>query len=85
MKWAAVQMSSLPNLVAGDLSFMSPGFLATGQHRLVLYRAILGYNVDIICSDVDTGKPYSQLLIFIVMSTQSTTDLYCGVFSAFCV
>ena len=34
---------------------MSPGFLSIGLHKLALIRTILGYNVDLICSDVDTG------------------------------
>ena len=35
---------------------MSPGFLTLGLHKLALIRTILSYRVDIVVSDVDTGK-----------------------------
>ncbi|DBA89705.1 TPA: hypothetical protein ACH3X2_004594 [Trebouxia sp. C0005] len=38
----------------GDLAFLSPGFLSIGLHKLALIRTILGYKVDLVCSDVDT-------------------------------
>ena len=43
-------------MVVGDLAFMSPGFLSIGRHKLALIRTILGYKVDLVVSDVDTGQ-----------------------------
>ncbi|DBA94310.1 TPA: hypothetical protein ACH3X1_001922 [Trebouxia sp. C0004] len=38
----------------GDLAFLSQGFLSIGLHKLALIRTVLGYKVDLVCSDVDT-------------------------------
>ena len=41
---------------AGDLPFLSPGFLTIGLHKLGLIKTILSYDVDMVVSDVDTGQ-----------------------------
>jgi len=52
-------------VLAGDLMFMSAGFLSIGLHKIALIKAVLSCNVDLIVSDVDTGKfaffPHCQL------------------------
>ena len=52
----AAEQQSKFCLVVGDLAFMSPGFLSIGRHKLALIRTILGYKVDLVVSDVDTGQ-----------------------------
>lgn len=36
--------------------FLSPGFLLLGQHKVPLARRIIGYGVDVVMTDVDTGE-----------------------------
>ncbi len=36
--------------------FMSAGFLSIGLHKIALIKAVLSCHVDLIVSDVDTGK-----------------------------
>ncbi|DBA91286.1 TPA: hypothetical protein ACH3X2_004051 [Trebouxia sp. C0005] len=46
--------SAITDLLAGDLTFMSAGFLSIGQHKIALIKAILNCRVDLIVSDIDT-------------------------------
>lgn len=41
---------------AGDLPFLSPGFLTIGRHKLDLIKTLLSYKVNLVLSDVDTGQ-----------------------------
>ena len=50
--------------IAGDLAFLSPGFLSIGLHKLALIKTILSYKVDIVLSDVDTGQSAPHLLAY---------------------
>ena len=50
--------------IAGDLAFLSPGFLSIGLHKLALIKTILSYKVDIVLSDVDTGQSTPQSLTY---------------------
>lgn len=43
------------DLLAGDLPFLSPGFLTIGRHKLDLIKTLLSYKVNLVISDVDTG------------------------------
>lgn len=43
-------------LLAGDLAFLSPGFLSIGRHKLDLIKTLLSYKVNLVISDVDTGQ-----------------------------
>ena len=36
--------------------FLSPGFLLLGQHKVPLAKRIIGFGVDVVMTDVDTGQ-----------------------------
>ena len=44
------------DVFAGDLPFLSPGFLTIGRHKLDLIKTLLSYKVNLVLSDVDTGQ-----------------------------
>ncbi len=70
---------------AGDLAFMSPGFLSIGLHKLGLIRTILGYKVNLVVSDVDTGKAQDQTAATVMNKASSQQLLNVRDVPVFCL